>query len=95
MWYFVSYHNLPQLSVIVDEVVSCGITPLETVIVGEIGPKYKISPAPEEAVPIAKNDSVSLPEVAVGNVIVEIGETDEPETVQPFAVPTRETATRA
>ena len=70
-----------------------GTTVFDTAIVGEIGPLYKILPAPEEAVPTDQNVSVSLPPVAVGKVIFDAGLTEAPETVKPPVV--RATATRA
>ncbi len=57
----------------VEEVVSCGVVPLVTANVGEIGPENKILPAPDDAVPIAAYDSVSVPPVAVGKVTVATG----------------------
>ena len=49
-------------------VVSCGVTPDETAIVGDTGPAYSNSPAPVEEMPIAKYVTVDEPPVQDGKL---------------------------
>jgi len=70
-----------------------GVIPVETASENVRAPQYKMSPAPvPEAKPIEKSVSVSLPEVAAGNVTAAVFETEFADTVQPALL--RATATR-
>lgn len=74
-------------------VVSCGVTPLATTMVGEMDPENKSFPVPLDAVPIPMKVSVSLPPVADGKDTVLAGEAAFDVTVQPPELRAR--ATRA
>jgi hypothetical protein len=50
---------------------------------GVIGPRYKILPAPVDAVPTAVQVSVSVPPVAVGKITDAVNVADAPDTVKP------------
>ena len=72
---------------IVVAVVSRGVVPVETGMLGVIVPKQMILPVPEEAVPTAKWVSVSEPPVAAMKSILATGEVDWAEAaVQPPVV---------
>ena len=60
----------------VDAVVSLGVVPVETGMLGVIVPKQMILPTPVEAVPTAKWVSVSEPPVAATKSILATGDVD-------------------
>lgn len=78
---------------IVLALVMIGVTPVLTEMLGVTVPEYRSFPAPLDAVPMAKCVIVAVPPVAVGNVMLAVGETLLPVTVQPPLL--RLTLTRA